>query len=61
MKPWISIAINKYPPQNVVVETKIDDEKGVRNISKLYLSGNLWWLPDGSMCVYYQPTHWREV
>lgn len=22
---------------------------------------NLWFLPDGSMYVYYTPTHWRSV
>lgn len=25
-----------------------------------YHSG-LWWLPDGSMYVYFTPTHWREA
>lgn len=47
-------------PDKRVVETKIDDEKGVRNVGTLKRDGNLWWLPDGSMYVYYRPTHWRE-
>ena len=47
------------PPENVVVETKIDDERGCRNQQKLKRIGNLWYFPDGSMDVYYTPTHWR--
>jgi len=46
-------------PQGVVVETKIEDEDGVRNETDLVLKGNLWFFPDGSMYVYYTPTHWR--
>ncbi len=58
-KAWIPI-VHKLPPENMVVETKIDDEKGCRNQEKLYRQGNLWFLPDGSMYVYYTPTHWRS-
>lgn len=47
------------PPENLVVETKIDDERGCRNQKKLKRIGNLWYFPDGSMYVYYTPTHWR--
>lgn len=57
-KEWISVK-EKLPPDKVVVETKIDDEKGTRNEGMLYRNGNLWFLPDGSMYVYYVPTHWR--
>jgi hypothetical protein len=46
-------------PDGVVVETKIDDDKGVRNVTTLKRGGNLWWFPDGSMYCYYRPTHWR--
>jgi len=46
-------------PENVDVETKIDDEKGLRNEQTLKRVGNLWWLPDMSMYCYYRPTHWR--
>lgn len=46
-------------PDRTVVETKIDDEKGVRNEQTLKRIGNLWFYPDGSMYVYYMPTHWR--
>jgi hypothetical protein len=48
-------------PHGVVVETKIDDKDGVRNVQKLYRDGRLWWTPDGAMYVYYQPTHWRPT
>lgn len=47
------------PPEKVTVETKIDDSDGVRNVQKLRKRGSLWWLEDGSMYVYYRPTHWR--
>lgn len=50
---------NALPPENVVVETKVDDERGLRNGQTLKRQGNLWWAPDGSMYVYYTPTHWR--
>jgi hypothetical protein len=48
------------PAEGVVVETMIADELGVRNVANLKRSGNLWFFPDGSMYVYYTPTHWRE-
>ena len=48
------------PPEGLVVETKIDDENGSRNEASLYRRGGLWFLPDGSMYVYYTPTHWRK-
>ena len=47
------------PPEGGIVETKISDEKGERNIQLLKRVGNLWLFPDGSMYVYYTPTHWR--
>lgn len=48
-------------PFSVAVETKIDDGNGVRNEQKLIRRGELWWLPDHSMYVYYAPTHWRPT
>lgn len=42
-----------------VVETKIDDGKYRRNVQKLKRRGLLWFFPDGSMYVYYTPTHWK--
>ena len=57
---WIRTDIQ--PPGNgVVVLTKIDDQQGVRNEQPLKRDGRLWFLPDGSMYVYYTPTHWRPM
>lgn len=59
---WKRVA-NEKPPQNLVVLTKIDDEKGIRNVQKMMLIGKLWYHSDGSMYVYvyYSPTHWQEI
>lgn len=48
----------KDAPEGVVVLTKIDDVDGCRNEQRLKRRGNLWWLADGSMYVYYTPTHY---
>jgi hypothetical protein len=48
------------PPENVVVLTKIEDANGVRNEAELKLIGRLWFVKDGSMYVYYRPTHWKH-
>lgn len=53
-------AINTAP-EGVTVMTKIDDNNGVRNEAPLRLSGRLWYFADGSMYVYYTPTHWRNL
>ena len=42
------------PPENVPLETKI-------NVQILFRQGKLWFVPDGSMYVYYEPTHWRYL
>lgn len=55
---WTKFA-DELPPENVVVDTKIDDANGVRNEQQLKLKGNLMWTPDGRMYVYYWPPHWR--
>lgn len=47
------------PPQNRPLKTKIVDADGKEhNKAILVKSKNLWWLPDMSMYVYYNPTHW---
>ena len=58
MSDWISVA-EKLPPENKIVDTRIDDGKYKRNEQPLKRRGNLWHQPDGSMYVYYTPTHWR--
>lgn len=55
---WSSIA---SAPEGVVVWTMIADGQGVRNETMLKRSGRLWFVPDGSMYVYYSPTHWRAL
>lgn len=52
---------SQLPPEGVVVETKIHDASGPRNVTTLKYSSNLWWAPDGSIYVYYTPTHWRHI
>lgn len=52
---WLPI---ESAPDGIEVLTKIDDHNGVRNETTLIRRGNLWWMPDGSMYVYYKPTHW---
>lgn len=60
MKHWIRCDA-QLPDENVIVETKIDDERGCRNEGTLKRQGRLWFVPDGSMYVYYTPTHWRDL
>lgn len=57
---WISCKAS-LPDDGIVVDTKIDDEKGARNEAPLKRQGNLWFFADGSMYVYYTPTHWKEL
>lgn len=56
MSDWKPIST---APEGISVETKIDDKDGVRNVAILKRGGRLWWYQDGSMYVYYEPTHWR--
>jgi len=57
---WIR-CVDILPPDGVPVPTKIDDAKGCRNEQDLKRQGNLWFVPDGSIYVYYTPTHWRPL
>lgn len=58
MSDWISV-VERLPPENKIVDTSIDDGEYIRNERKLKRKGNLWYFPNGSMYVYYTPTHWR--
>lgn len=51
--------VDRLPPNDAVVETKIDDASGMRNVAMLRRYKNLWFVPDRSSYVYYTPTHWR--
>jgi hypothetical protein len=59
-KKWQHVS-QGLPPEREVVQTKIDDSDGIRNEDALKFMSNLWWFPDGSMYVYYRPTHWRPL
>jgi hypothetical protein len=48
------------PAEGVTVLTRISDAAGSRNEARLKREGSLWFFPDGSMYVYYTPTHWAE-
>lgn len=52
---------NELPSDGEVVSTKIHDDSGPRNEQLLKRQGRLWFFPDGSMYVYYTPTHWHRV
>ncbi len=55
---WIECEM-RLPAAEEVVETKIHDAQGCRNETTLKLRGGRWFFADGSMYVYYNPTHWR--
>ena len=57
---WIP-TLESLPPEGFVVETKIDDEHGVRNERRLKRQGRLWFSPDGKLMMYYEPTHWSPI
>lgn len=58
---WIKTA-DQRPHDGLVVDTKIHgDGECERNCQPLMRRGNLWFFPDGSMYVYYTPTHWKRI
>lgn len=57
---WIKCTVT-LPKEGETVMTKILDANGERNEQKLIRKGNLWFLEDNSMYVYYTPTHWKSV
>ncbi|MCD8349590.1 MAG: hypothetical protein LUC93_03165 [Planctomycetaceae bacterium] len=58
VKKWLPI---RTAPEQFTVMTIVRDDKGERNEQPLKRLGRLWSFPDGSMYVYYQPTHWRTL
>ena len=60
MSNWIDTNL-QLPPEREIVDTKIDDSHGERNHQRLARVGRLWFVEDGSMYVYYKPSHWRFV
>ena len=62
MSEWTKIVDNKsLPVDGIIVETKIDDEQGIRNEAFLIRKNNIWWSKDMSIYIYYRPTHWRYL
>lgn len=57
---WVRCS-SQLPPENVVVDTKIDDADGLRHHQPMVYRNRLWWFPDLGMYVYYTPTHWRRL
>lgn len=57
-RTWQTIA---SAPDKVLVLTKIEDAQGTRNVARLKRDGRLWWMEDGTMYVYYTPTHWSPL
>jgi hypothetical protein len=64
MSEWHAI---ETAPLGIEVMTKIDDAHGCRNEQPLVQKQRtpetrpMWWTPDGSMYVYYTPTHWQPL
>lgn len=48
-------------PIGVEVETRVRDVDGIRNVATLVRKDMLWWFPDFSMYIYYEPTEWRPL
>lgn len=58
---WTKTA-DQLPHDGLVVGTMIHGPGEVpHNVQPLMRRGNLWFFPDGSMYVYYTPTHWKRV
>lgn len=53
---WVSVDM-RLPPEGEVVDTLSPGSLQQQLVRK----GRLWFHPDFSMYVYYQPTHWRKV
>lgn len=58
---YTQLTTTDLPAEGELVHTKIDDAHGCRNKAMLYRQGGLWFIPDGSMYVYYRPTHWAPA
>jgi hypothetical protein len=55
-KDWIA-PDRELPPNDVVVWTM--DSGG--HVQQLKRQNRLWFIPDGSMYVYYEPKFWKHV
>lgn len=57
---WIR-TVDAKPADGEIVETKVHDGISCRNEQNLQRSGQLWFIPNASLHVYYTPTHWRPI
>jgi hypothetical protein len=53
---WISVK-DKLPDEGVLVDCLLGNRRVVTQLKRY---GNLWFVPDGSMYVYYVPSFWKE-
>jgi hypothetical protein len=61
MSKWVALT-EFQPPDGLLVETKIDDDKGIRNQCNLVRKGSLFFVNENlSMYIYDSPTHWRYL
>jgi len=59
---WVKTS-DQLPTLREVVETKVvrdGKDFNVQDMKRDGFAGRLWFFPDGSMYVYYEPTHWRK-
>jgi hypothetical protein len=59
MDTWIRCD-DSLPLNGDLVETKVDDADGCRNVQKLRRKDGLWFT-SYNMYVCYTPTHWRPL
>lgn len=69
MSAWKAITLDNLPPENVVIETKVQDATGDRNQCLMRWErterGRMWFfanaLQTGVDYPYWNPTHWRHA
>lgn len=55
---WYSCT-HQSPPEGVEVLTMVVTPEGESNCRTLLRRRTVWYLPGGTVRVYYKPTHWR--
>lgn len=57
VQDWISTKTGPYPAENVVVNTMNSSGQ----VTQLKIMRGFWFVPDGSMYVYYTPQFWQPI
>ena len=57
---WIETA-NYLPPEDELVETKVDEPPSCYNLIKLKLVNNVWLYENNTPFEGRQPTHWHTL